>query len=186
MIAELSIRRPFRHSRQNHGRSADRFDRLREFDGRRRRVQWGALFGAAGLAVVAASFAVVAAIWGVQSLRGGLYWTFGAAGRYATNPSVPSLVGNTRWWALALTDYAMGHLVVLLPALLVVGLVLVEETPRGLRESTAVPVGTAALLAAAMSVPLLVRAYPAYWLYPMPFLALLSSVAFERLFRPHR
>jgi len=150
--------------------------------GARSGVRWFVSFALAGLCVVASSFAVVYAIWGVESLQGALYWTFGAAESYTTDPAVPSLIGNTDWWVASLVDYGMGHLVVLVPAAVVLGLVALEDGPRGLLQSTDVPVVTAALLAASMALPLLVRAFPVYWLYPMPYLAMLASVGFEQLF----
>lgn len=157
------------------------YDRVRDLE-RTQSVRWLGVFALSGLGVVAATFGVVYAVWGTESLHGALYWTFGAAKQYTTNPEVPSLVGDTSQWAMALYREGVRHLVVVVPAAIVVQLALTERTPKRLLRSTNAPLVTAALLALSMSIPLFVRAYRAYWLYPFPFLALLASIGYRQLF----
>lgn len=157
------------------------YDRIREFD-RRRQLRWLGLYALSGVGLVAASFAFVYAVWGWESLQGGLFWTFLVAGRYATNPTVPSLIGDTQGWFLQHYFFSLRHLTVLIPAVIVGYVAATEADPKRFVRSTNGLVLTAGLLALSMSVPLFVRAYRAYWLYPMPFLALLAALGIEELF----
>lgn len=157
------------------------YDRYRELD-RPEGVRWVGTFALSGLAVVAAAFAVVYAVWGWPSLEGAFYWTFLVAEQYTTNPTVPSLLGDTDAWLLSLYDFGLRHLGVIVPASVGVWVSLTDRESAWSQHSTAVPVVTAALLAVSMTAPLVVRAYRAYWLYPLPFLALLASVGIESLF----
>lgn len=157
------------------------YDRIRHLE-HSQRVRWLGVFALSGLGVVAAAFGTVYAVWGAESLQGAFYWTFGAAQKYTTNPEVPSLIGDTSGWAMALYREGVRHLVVLVPAAIVVQLALSESKPKRLLRSTNAPLVTAALLALSMSIPLFVRAYRAYWLYPFPFLALLASIGYQQLF----
>lgn len=157
------------------------YDRLRELDGPDG-LRWAGRFALAGLGVVAAAFAVVYAVWGWASLEGSLYWTFLVAGEYTSNPTVPSLVGDTGEWFMSLYYFGLRHLIVLVPASVVVWFTAADRESTWTSRSTDAPVVTAALLAISLTVPLFVRAYRAYWLYPMPFLALLASVGIKQLF----
>ncbi|WP_227355627.1 hypothetical protein [Haladaptatus salinisoli] len=158
------------------------YDRVRELD-RRSGVRWTTAFALGGSSVVAATFAFVYVVWGSQSFYGAVYWTVGVAGKYATNPVVPSLVGDTDRWLSALYREGMKHLILLVPAAIAVQLALTDRGRERLIPSSNAPlVVTTTLLALSMTVPLFVRAYRAYWLYPLPFLALLASLGYQRLF----
>ncbi|WP_423743255.1 hypothetical protein V5735_09200 (plasmid) [Haladaptatus sp. SPP-AMP-3] len=143
---------------------------------------WLTKFVAGGLGVVAVSFAFVYAVWGSASFHGALYWSFGAAKKYTTNPAVPSLIGDTSRWLAALYRETIKHLFLLVPAAVVVHQLVTERGSKRVLRSTNAPVVTATLLAFAMTIPLFVRAYRAYWLYPLPFLALLASIGYQQLF----
>ncbi len=157
------------------------YDRLRYLD-RDSGLRWVARFAGGGVAVVVASFALVDVIWGVQSLHGALYWSFGAAEKYTTNPVVPSVIGDTHRWMEALYRGIIKHLFLIVPATIVVRLAATERGANRVIRSTSAPLVTATFLALSMSVPLLVRAYRAYWLYPLPFLALLASIGYQQFF----
>jgi hypothetical protein len=156
------------------------YDRYRELD-RPEGVRWVGVFALSGLGVVAGAFTVVYAVWGWASLEGAVYWTFLVAEQYTTNPTVPSLVGDTSEWLRSLYRFGLRHLLVLVPAGVGVWVTVTDDGAARTRHSTAVPVVTAALLAVSMTIPLFIRAYRAYWLYPLPFLALLAGVGIERL-----
>ncbi|MFH5797482.1 hypothetical protein [Haladaptatus sp. CMAA 1911] len=145
-------------------------------------VEWLATFVAGGLGVVAVSFGFVYLAWGPASFQGALYWSFGAAKKYTTNPVVPSLIGDTSRWLAALYRSTIKHLFLLVPAAAVVYQLLTERGSKRILRSTNAPVVTATLLAFSMTIPLFVRAYRAYWLYPLPFLALLASIGYQQLF----
>lgn len=157
------------------------YDRVRELD-RGAAVRWLAVFALAGLGVLAASFGAVYAVWGWPSLRGALYWSFGAATKYTTNPSVPSLIGETDRWIIALYNVGSRLFHLIVPAALVAAGALVERDGERPLDPAQSLVPTATLLALSMTAPLFVRAYRAYWLYSLPFLALLASVAYRRFF----
>lgn len=156
------------------------YDRVRELT-REAAVRWLTAFTLAGLGVVAVAFSVIYAIWGRSSFYGALYWTFGAAVKYTSNPVVPSLIGDTQEWILALyyQTTKLFHLIV--PATLVSLLVVAERRSRQTVREMDMLVTTALLLTGSMMIPLLVRAYRAYWLYPLPFLAFMAAVGYHRM-----
>ncbi|GAA0255423.1 hypothetical protein ACFFQF_16635 [Haladaptatus pallidirubidus] len=158
------------------------YDRLRELD-RETGVKWLASFSLAGIGVVAVTFAFVYAVWGQASFHGAIYWSFGAAEKYTTNPVVPSLIGDTSQWMDALYREALKHLGLIVPAVIVVQLTLSARDAERPALSTNAPILTTALLALSMTLPLFVRAYRAYWLYPLPFLALLASIGYQEFFK---
>ncbi len=145
-------------------------------------AEWLGKFAVGGLGVVAVSFGVVYLVWGPTSFQGALYWSFGAAKKYTTNPVVPSLIGDTSHWLAALYRSTIKHLFLLVPAAVVVHQLITDRGSKRILRSTNAPVVTASLLAVSMTIPLFVRAYRAYWLYPLPFLALLASVGYQQLF----
>ncbi|MFH5800807.1 hypothetical protein [Haladaptatus sp. CMAA 1911] len=157
------------------------YDRLRELD-RESGIKWLASFTFAGLGVVAITFAFVYVVWGETSFNGAIYWSFGAAEKYTTNPVVPSLIGDTSQWMSALYREALNHFVLIVPAVIVVQLVLFTRDAKRPTLSTNVPVMTTAFLVVSMILPLFVRAYRAYWLYPLPFLALLAATCYQEFF----
>ncbi|WP_233274781.1 hypothetical protein [Haladaptatus cibarius] len=158
------------------------YDRLRKLD-RDSGIRWLASFSIAGIGVVAVTFALVYAVWGQASFNGAIYWSFGAAEKYTTNPVVPSLIGDTSRWMNALYREALKHLVLIVPATIVAQLALSTRDAERPALSTNAPILTTALLALSMTAPLFVRAYRAYWLYPLPFLALLASVGYQEFFK---
>ncbi|WP_227375504.1 hypothetical protein [Haladaptatus halobius] len=157
------------------------YDLVRELD-RRSGVRWMTAFALAGLSVAAVTFAFVYAVWGSQSFYGAIYWTFGVAGKYATNPVVPSLIGDTDKWMRSLYREGTKHLILIVPAAIAIQLALTDRGLKRLVPSSNAPLVTTTLLALSMTIPLFVRAYRAYWLYPLPFLALLASIGYRRLF----
>ena len=97
-------------------------------------MEWLAKFVVGGLGVVAVSFGVVYLVWGPASFRGALYWSFGAAKKYTTNPVVPSLIGDTSRWLATLYRSTIKHLFLLVPAAAVVYQLI---TDRGSKRSSA-------------------------------------------------
>ncbi len=157
------------------------YDRLRYLD-RDSSLQWLARFVAGGVGVLAVSFGFVYVVWGAQSFQGALYWSFGAAEKYTTNPVVPSVIGDTHRWMEALYHGVIKHLFLIVPATIIVHLAATERGSNRVIRSTNAPLVTTTFLALSMSIPLLVRAYRAYWLYPLPFLALLASIGYQQFF----
>ncbi|SIQ74104.1 hypothetical protein SAMN05421858_0252 [Haladaptatus litoreus] len=158
------------------------YDRLRKLD-RDSGIRCFASFSLAGIGVVAVTFGFVYAVWGQASFHGAIYWSFGAAEKYTTNPVVPSLIGDTSRWMSALYREALKHLVLIVPATIVAQLAFTARGAERPALSTNAPVLTTGLLALSMTAPLFVRAYRAYWLYPLPFLALLASVGYQEFFK---
>lgn len=146
------------------------------------RLQCLSKFVVGGVGVVAISFAFVYAVWGATSFDGALYWSFGAAKKYTTNPVVPSLIGDTSRWMAALYRGSIKHLFLIVPAIIVVQLAATERGLKRMLRSTNAPLVTTAFLALSMAIPLFVRAYRAYWLYPLPFIALLASIGYQQFF----
>lgn len=157
------------------------YDRLRYLD-RDSSLQWLVRFVAGGVAVLVVSFGFVYVVWGAQSFHGALYWSFGAAEKYTTNPVVPSIIGDTHRWMVALYHGVIKHLFLIVPATIIVHLAATERGSNRVIHSTNAPLVTTTFLALSMSIPLLVRAYRAYWLYPLPFLALLASIGYQQFF----
>lgn len=144
------------------------------YDGYRttgRSSAWAGRFLAGLSGGVVAAFATVFALWGTPSLVGAVRATVGTAGPYllAYGPSV--------WISTATWTLATARMHLRLPAVLAFALwggwwVGREAT----RASTWGPAHLALGLAAALSLPLLVRPFVTYWVYPLPVLSVLAAV----------
>lgn len=146
------------------------FDRLRRLP----RTQWSGWLSrfalAAGTAVSLCYFSVYL-IWGEASLLASIHWSVSSAERYVFDWT-PSLWSGTTTW-VRLHIEMMGRLAVLL----VLGAVGTLYTVRGsFLDSHQQRLNERAMLfLGVFSVPLFVRPFPTYWLYPLPWLATLST-----------
>ncbi|MFB6172573.1 MAG: hypothetical protein ABEJ23_08560 [Haloarculaceae archaeon] len=135
----------------------------------RRRGLWR--FGAATGATLIAGFAAVGLIWGPTAAVDALHWSVGRAPRYvlAVGPSVLTLPST---WARLLVGMHLRLLgLVWFGAL---GLLIVGHAARQGAEWGVGPL--AALLGVTFGIPLFVRPFATYWLYPLPGIALLSAM----------
>lgn len=157
------------------------YDRLRTLD-RDHAVRWFVMFALGGISIVVATFGSVYVIWGAPSLFGAVKWSFLKAAQYTTNPVVPSLFGDTWEWGVALYLMMSKLFHLLIPATLIASFTLTDWRRRFAALTTNGLALMATLLALSLSVPLLIRAYRAYWLYPLPFLSLLASIGYHQFF----
>ena len=145
----------------------DRFRRLP----RARWSRWVAGFGLAAGAAVSLCYLSVYLLWGEPSLLASIRWSVGSAERYVFDWT-PSLWNGTATW-LKLHLPTVGRLSVLI-ALGVLG---AARTVRGwsLDDRRRTLNERAILFVGLLSLPLLVRPFRTYWLYPLPWLATLST-----------
>jgi hypothetical protein len=141
------------------------FDWLRRF-----------LLAVAGVLLVA--FGTVFVVWGGPSLVGAARATVGAAGPYLLAYG-PSAWVSTATWTLATVRMHLRLWVVLAFALW--GGWLVRR--RAAREPTWGPAHLALALLAALGLPLAVRPFVTYWLYPLPVVSLLAAVGIRAALR---
>jgi len=144
---------------------------------RRDALGWMAQFVLAGVGVVTVAFLVLWAIWGPETVVQGLKWSYVRAIKYTSNPDVPSLRSNRGEWLVSLFTIASRILFILLPAL-VVATVRFGKPQSQLGHRVPLVV---LFLAGSMLLSLVVRPYRAYWLYPLPFLALLAGFGYDWL-----
>lgn len=137
-----------------------------------RSTDWLARFVATGTLVAVTVYGAVLAIWGWPSLVGASRATVGAAVPYLLSYGPSAFVSTGTWWQYTLRMHVQLWVVL---ALAVWGLgralVAVRDRSRGDRN-------TAHLLVAllfASSLPLVVRPFVTYWLYPLPAIAALAA-----------
>jgi len=128
--------------------------------------------------VLIPSFLAVTAIWGWESLRGALYWTFVAPvgyvlGRSSAEPPYSgqstqySPIHNPVYWGDLVLDFVLRNAFIVLPAVGVGALIAIR------RNSDTEIVDVVAV--GCLLTPLLVRGLPHYWLFPLPFMCLLTG-----------
>jgi len=128
-----------------------------------------------GFATVAAVFGAVGVIWGPIPMENAVYWSFGIAGEYAAESQASPFV-NPYLWAQYVSDELIGLVHFYIPA--GIGLALVS-TPLS-KSNSQRPIALAAVL---LSLPLLLRGYGYYWIYPAPFLSILAAKTYARVLR---
>lgn len=133
--------------------------------------RWLGRFAIGCCAVVAAAFAAVFALWGRPSVAGAVRWSVGFAGTYVLEWG-PSVLRSPGRWLSLLVD---GHRR-LGPVLgcALGGVAVVASRIRAGRAWT--PLALSLCAVAALSLPLLVRSFVSYWLYPLPWIAVLAVV----------
>lgn len=135
--------------------------------GRDRR--WLVRFALSGVLVVGAVYAAVLAVWGVPSLVGALEATVGTAGPYLLEFG-PSVWMSTATWGLYTVRMHLRLWVVL--ALAVWGL---WRALRGVRTREWDLAHLVVATLVALSVPLVVRPFVTYWIYPLPAISVLAA-----------
>lgn len=111
-----------------------------------------------GVAVLIVSYGTVLAVWGPQSFLNSLVYSVGVSDDYVRETAVHSPLTNPVYW--------LGNNLYVAGALAGIGLLAVFAV-RDDREA-----GTLAILC---SLPVLVRALPYYWVFPLPFVAVLAA-----------
>jgi len=148
--------------------------RVVAYDGYRtagRSSAWAGRFLAGLSGIVVAAFATVFALWGTPSLVGAVRATVGTAGPYLLAHG-PSVWISTATWTLATVRIHLR-----LPAVLAFALWGGWWVGREAGcASTWGPPHLALGLAAALGLPLLVRPFVTYWVYPLPVLSVLAAV----------
>lgn len=146
------------------------FDRLRRLP-RTRWSGWSSQFAFVAGTTVSLCYLSVYLIWGEASLLASVRWSVNSAERYVFDWT-PSLWNGTTTW-VRLHTQILGRLAVLL----VLGAVGTLYTVRSssLDDQQQRLNERAMLFLGLFSVPLFVRPFPTYWLYPLPWLATLST-----------
>lgn len=141
---------------------------------------------ASGAAVAGVAFAAVALVWGVDSMRAALYWSYGlpVAAGVATSPvhevavEPGSYAGGA--WPVAhpvrWLSYVGTALARLLPLAVLAGVGWRARDRLPPSVGWVLPLALAATLA-----PFLVRAYEQYWVFVLPFGAVLAAVGLFEL-----
>jgi hypothetical protein len=140
--------------------------------GRSRR--WLARFVGSGGAVAALVYGAVLAVWGWPSLAGALHASVGRTAPYLLSYGPSVFVSTGTWWRTILrTHLQIG--VVLVLAVWGLGRVLVAlRRPAGAWREWGTPHLLVALLVTS-SLPLVVRPFVTYWVYPLPAIAVLAA-----------
>lgn len=144
------------------------------YDGYRladRSPAWVGRFLAGLAAVVCAVFGTVLAVWGPASLVGAVRATVGTAGPYLLAYG-PSAWISTATWTFATVRMHL-RLWVLLAFALWGGWLVGRQAARAWAWG---PAHLLLALTVALSVPLVVRPFVTYWLYPLPAVSLLAAV----------
>lgn len=135
------------------------------------RLRWVGRFVAAAGAVVAAGYLSVYLFWGEPSFAASVRWSVWSAERYVLDWTPSAWNGTETWLALhARTGPRLLHLLV--PAALG-GVVALRERWRG-GASSCLLERRAVAFAVLLGIPLLVRPFRTYWLYPLPWLSSLA------------
>ena len=143
------------------------------YDGYRaagRSTAWLGRFLAGLSGAVVAAFGAVFVLWGAPSLVGAVHATVGTAGPYLLAYG-PSAWISTATWTLATVRVHL-RLWVLLALALWGGWRVRREAARA---SAWGPAHLALALLVALSLPLLVRPFVTYWVYPLPVLSVLAA-----------
>jgi len=130
------------------------------------------------LTTIVIPFMIVAMIWGWESLKGAIYWTFISPigyilGRpeaepvYTSASTQASLLHNPLNWGDLMLDVILPSVHIIIPATVIGVYVLLKS--RQEPELIDVTAMTFLLL------PLLVRGFPRYWLLAIPFMCLLTG-----------
>jgi len=132
------------------------------------------LFGIGLVLVPVFSFLAVLAIWGKDSFLNAIFWSVGSASQYTAGIShagqaQPSLLHNQVFYVGYLFNVSVKSAALLIPAAF-----LVAQYRRDGRIQWIV------VLLLSMSLPLLIRSFPAYWMYPLPWLSMLSAIWYTR------
>ena len=151
------------------------------YDGYRaagRRSAWVGRFLLGLSGVVLAAFGTVFVVWGAPSLAGAVRATVGTAGPYLLAYG-PSAWISTATWTLATLRMHL-RLWVLLAFALWGGWLVGAAVRRADRWG---PAHLALALLVALGLPLAVRPFVTYWLYPLPVVSLLAAVGIRAALR---
>lgn len=129
---------------------------------------------AAGVAVVAATYGALLAVWGWPSLRASLYWSAGVAGEYFTAYGPSVWIGERAW--VTYTSSMLGRTWPLLVVAAVGAVVLGSRLVRG--EASYEERFTLGATFVFGSL-LLVRPYTTYWMYSLPWIAALAAFGIQ-------
>jgi hypothetical protein len=157
---------------------------LRAQTQRRLQWRWVLRYVAAGIGVALVSYGSVLVIWGWPSFLGSLYWSIGVAEQYFTAYGPSVWIGQRAW-----TIYTVRLVSQLWPLLVlaVVGGVAVGtgrvpstvpfHTDRSQGALFRLSSGSAVLFGGL----LLVRPYDTYWMYSLPWLAVLAATGIRAI-----
>jgi hypothetical protein len=151
------------------------------YDGYRaadRSPAWLGRFLAALSTVFLAAFGTVFAVWGAPSLAGAVHATVGTAGPYLLSYG-PSVWVSTATWTLATVRMHL-RLWSLLAFALWGGWLIRRRVARA---GTWGPAHLALGLLVALGLPLAVRPFVTYWVYPLPVVSVLAAVGIRRALR---
>jgi len=137
-----------------------------------RPTDWLARFVATGTLVALSVYGIVLALWGWPSLVGALRGTAGTAAPYLLSYGPSVFVSTGTWWQYTLRMHV--HLWVVL-ALAVWGLGRALVAVRGRSPGDWDTAHLLVALLVASSLPLVVRPFVTYWLYPLPAIAALAA-----------
>lgn len=146
------------------------YDRLKRIPAQRR-PRWLSRFTLTTAIAVSVTYLSVYLVWGEASLIASLRWSIGSVKRYVVEWT-PSLWNGMSVWAKL-----HGRTVVRIGAFLVFGVIGSAVTiRRSLADDESCGLERQALaFAGLLSVPLLVRPFTTYWMYPLPWLTTLST-----------
>jgi hypothetical protein len=139
---------------------------------------WVGRFLAALSATFLLAFGAVFAVWGAPSLAGAVHATVGTAGPYLLAYG-PSAWVSTATWTLVTVRMHLRLWALLAFALW--GAWLVRR--RVARAGTWGPAHLGLALVVALSLPLAVRPFVTYWVYPLPVVSVLAAVGIRRALR---
>lgn len=132
---------------------------------------WLARFVATGTLVTTLAYGTVLAVWGWPSLVGSVRVTVGTTAPYLLSYGPSVFVSTGTWWRYTLRMHLQLWVVL---ALAVWGLGRVLLAVRGYPDRWGTPHLLVALLVSS-SLPLVVRPFVTYWVYPLPAIAVLAA-----------
>lgn len=137
--------------------------------------RWILVFAISGISVVALAFLIVLPLWGLESMISGLYWSFGVVGQYAGRTTKHTLLGTPVLYFGILAKVILDSLVVTIPGA-ILGYFTIREILQGMWGIEHLCI----LLFGTLAFQLLLRSYPYYWLYPIPFLCGVAAIGISR------
>lgn len=116
-------------------------------------------------------FGFVYLFWGWPSVVGSLRWSVGKAHRYVLEWGPSAIISSDTW----IQHLVQAHLR-LFPLLgcAVVGITVTTNSLRRNRRWTPIHLTTSLLLV--MSIPLVVRPFTTYWVYPLPWISVFGVI----------
>lgn len=138
--------------------------------------EWFLIFSVSGLTVVAVAFLLLLPLWGWKSLINGVYWSFGVIVQFAGKTTRHhTFTGTPLLYMGTLAKTTLDSLIVTVPSA-VLGYLTIREILDGKWGIEHLCL----LLFVALAFQFLLRSYPIYWMYPLPFLCGVAAVGIAR------